>query len=218
METPILVALISAGIGLISTVVALTIGLVNYFHNRRMLRESRIAERRKILDKALNEFYGPVYSYLSVVKALYRIFVTGKPEGFRTLTYLIHPEQQYDTPGGQVTITLSDSDRSILAEMVEIEKKIEELIVTKGGLIEDPELMFGWSINSDQTDIIPEKVEGLGLLAVAITHFRVLRMAFSGILKSEPDRYKAFVYPRELDEKLFHGIQRLQAELKHLAE
>src|SRR5258707_735132 len=75
-DSPMNITLLAA---IISAVAAITVGVMTYIHNRRLLRESRLAERRKAIDRALNELYGPLYSYLTLIKGLYGLFKTGKP-------------------------------------------------------------------------------------------------------------------------------------------
>lgn len=205
-------AIISA---LISASVALVIGLLSYFHNRATLRESKRTERRKVIETTLNEFYGPLLSYLNVIKALYRLFTADKPKSFRTLTYLLNQDQEYETEFGKRKVVLSDSDRKLLQEIIETEKKIEDLIITKGGLADDPALMFDYVSDPRVTDVQLNK-DKLGLLAVTITHFRVLRMAFEGNFQNEVERFKDFVYPRELDEKVMSRIESLRNERNNL--
>jgi hypothetical protein len=204
----IIAAIISAG-------VALLIGLLSYFHNRATLRESKRAERRKVIEATLKEFYGPLLSYLNVIRALYRLFVADKPEDFRTLTYLLDQNQEYVIESGKVKVTLSESDKKLLSEIIETEKKIEDLIITKGGLVDDPSLTFDYVPDSRVTDVKLSK-DKLGLLVIAITHFRILRMAYEGNFQNEVERFKEFVYPRELDAKVIGRIESLQQELKSL--
>ncbi len=195
---------------------ALVFSLLSYLHSRKTLHETRLAERRKTLITRLNDFYGPLLTYLSVILGLYRIFIIGKPKGFRTLTYLLDRDQEYETEGGRRKVVLSDSDQKLLDEIIELEKKIEEHIVKNCGLVEDPTLAFSYVPAANTAEIDPKQVEGMGLLAILITHFRVLRMAYEGKIRSEIERYRSWVYPRELDAKLRKNIEALQQELRNL--
>lgn len=195
---------------------ALVVSSLNYFQTRRAFAETRVAERRKTVLTKLNEFYGPLATYMSTIDALGRLFLAGKPANFRTLTYLLDPDQEYDTPGGRVKVVLSASDRELLRDIVDVEKKAEDLIVAKGGLVEDPVLAADYRPDPGVTDIPAQAVKGLGLLAVLVAHFRVQRLAYEGKIAAEPWRYEAFVYPRELDKKLRAKIDELQAQLRAL--
>ena len=200
---------------LISATIALTIGVMTWLHNRATLREQLISERRKSIAKMLNEFYGPIISYLNVTKALFRLFAAGKPKGFRTLTHLLNPDQEYEVPNGRVRVELSRNDMQLLEELIDVEKKIESLVVEKGGLVDDERLMFEYLPDVRYTDVELEKGE-LSLLALLITHFRVLSLAYSGRIKGEVARYKDFVYPREIDAVLRGNREQLHRELDQL--
>ena len=201
----------------ISAIVTLTVGVMTWQHNRRVLREVRLSEQRKMLMTVLNDFYGPFHYYLAVVKAFSILLFVGKPKEFRTLTYLLNPAQEYKTEQGKTKVYLSESDKKILEEIIDIEKKLEELIINKGGIIDDPSLMFDYVPDPAKTDI-DLKGKRVGLIALAITHFRVLRMAYKGDIQSEPERYEAYVYPRELDDKIYARIKSLQKELSALIQ
>jgi hypothetical protein len=201
----------------VSATVALVVGVMNYLHNRRTLKEARNAERRKAIVASLNEFYGPMLSYINVAKALHKILVSGKPSEFRTLTFLLDPKQEFTTEAGISTrVSLSEADTKLLAEIVEVKRKIEDLIINKAGYIQDNFLMNNYVPNASVTDVSTAAVTDMGLLALAITHFRVLRLAFEGALRGEVERYRDFVYPRELNAKLEEQVNTLRRELREL--
>lgn len=209
MEVQLIAAIISA-------FVAGTVGIMTWLHNRATLREQRVAERRKSIAKQLNEFYGPLISYLKITNSLYQIYTKDKPKSFRTLTYLLDPEQEYETDQGLSKVILTESDRIILGEILDLESRIEMLVIEKGGLIDDPKLMFGH---------LPElRLEGLrrnrnqlSLLALLITHFRVLKLAYEGKLQGEVQRYQDFVFPREIEDVLREKFESLHRELNRLS-
>src|SRR5688572_6058107 len=89
-------------------------------HNNRTLNELRLTEKRKQLNAALQELLIPLRSQLNTTLALWKIFRVGKPEGFRTLTYLLDPDS-YEINGQKVQVTLSSSDQAILREIIEIQ-------------------------------------------------------------------------------------------------
>ena len=201
---------------LIGVVIAAAFTILNYLHSRRTLHETRIAERRKTLVTRLNDFYGPLLTYLSVIDSFYRLFVVGKPKGFRTLTYLLDPDQSYETPQGPSRIVLSDSDMKLLEQIIELERKTEDHIINNCGLIEDERLAFNYVPDRTKTDVDPKFFKDLGLLSILVAHFRVLRMAYEKKISAEVERYRSYVYPRELDKILRDKIKELQKELRDL--
>jgi hypothetical protein len=201
---------------LIAAIGALIFSLLNYLHSRRTLRETRLAERRKTLEARLNNFYGPLLTYMNVIFGLYRLFVIGKPAEFRTLTYLLDREQEYQTESGPVKVVLTESDRSLFAEILELEKETEQHIIKNCGLVEEERLAFHYIPDPKISDVDPEVFKNLGLLSILVTHFRVLRMAYEGKITSDITRYEAFVYPRELDDILRETIKKLQQQLREL--
>ncbi len=65
----------TAGSNLITTIitaasvaVALLAVFLTYIQYRTTLSENRRTERRKVIEKTLDEFYGPLLSYLNVTK------------------------------------------------------------------------------------------------------------------------------------------------------
>lgn len=183
--------------------------------NRKNLEETRRIKKKEAIEKVLNEFYMPVHAYLQVTEALAYLLRVGKPEDFRTLTHLLNPSLKYKaTNDVKVTVSLSNSDKEIIKEIIEIEKKMEEIIVTKTGLVSDESLMFNYETNANETDAKPDM--NIGLIPHLIAHFRVLRLANEGKIIGEIERYKTFVFPRKLPDELKTKIKLLQEELDKL--
>jgi len=180
--------------------------------NRKTLEENRRLKRKESIEKVLNEFYMPVNAYLQVTESLFNVLKAGKPDDFRTLTYLLEPSQKYKTDDGEITISLSSSDKEIINEIIEIEKKIEEIIVTKAGLVSDENFMFDYQAN--ETDAKPDMV--IGLIPHLITHFRIFRLANDGKITDKVSKYKPYVFPRMLRGELKVKIEKLQNELENL--
>lgn len=210
METRDVIALLGVG-------VAVLLGGASYLHTRRTHREGQIKDRKAAIEASLTEFYYPLLGYLNVSQSLFKIYHAGKPEDFRTLTYLIDPEITYATPSGPVHVELTPSDRQVLREILRIGRKIEELIVTKSGYVDDRELLFEYIPDPKSVGIDPQVVRGQGLLAVTVTHLRLIRLAFRGVIQGQADRYKDFVYPRELNKRIFDKIESLRAEREWLS-
>jgi len=212
MDVQIVTAMISAA-------VAATIGIMTWLNGRANLREQRISERRRSIVKKLNEFYGPLISYLNITKSLHTILIRGKPKGFRTLICLVEPEYEYDDGQNKVKARLTDSDRTIIGEIVEIEKKIESLIVEKGGLVDDRRLRSGYPSEvgfHEHQSISPPPASTS--LATLITHFRVLRLAYDGKLVGDVERYESFVFPREIHRLLDEKYEELKSDLEKLSK
>jgi len=93
--------------------------------------------------------------------------------------------------------TYTGNDALILDEIITVTSAIEELITGKSGLVEDSDLRK--------------------LLSEAAAHFRVLRLARSGKLKGESDRFAGLVYPDKLEPMIDNEIERLNRRLTELA-
>ncbi|MEZ5952176.1 MAG: hypothetical protein R3C12_23900 [Planctomycetaceae bacterium] len=141
------------------------------------------------------------------------MFRSNKPDDFRTLTFLLDPNQTYQVDGKSVTVEMTQGDRQLLAEILDIASKIESLVLDKAGLVENSKLMTGYTPNAAVTDVNPDAFKEMGLLAVLLTHFRVLRLAADGKLSGELQRYKDYVYPRELDSTVLSHIEALRSQL-----
>lgn len=187
--------------------------IITTIYRQHEINERKNAEQRNSIEKNLNEFYGPLVSNLNVVKALYKLFSRNKPDTFRTLLYLLNPNQEYQTVNGKEKVILSDTDKKLLEEIIEIERKIEELIISKSGLVDDEKLMFNYVPNAEITDV---RLDKTSLIAMAIAHFRILRMAYDGHFTGEVERFKNFVYPREFDNAIKDKMDKMREDLSKL--
>jgi hypothetical protein len=157
---------------------------VGYRSNTKLLKTRQIEEERKEIYSKLNDFYGPIQQLLKKNSMLYELFKKSKKDGFKTLPYLL---EGYE---------LSENDKSLLAQIVDVNKRIETIILEKSGLVDDSGLRE--------------------LLGKAATHFSVIRLAYEGQLKSEPDRFANYIYPRDLEEKLNVQVDILKKRLEKL--
>lgn len=186
----------------------------NYKTLLLQITEKKIEEKRGLINKKLNEFYGPLQTYLNTSREIFRIFATNKPKGFRTLTYLLNPTQFYQSPSGEdIQINLDANDKVLLDEIFVIGEKIETLIIEKSGLVDVEALRVKYLPNKGFTDVT---LEGNGLLAIAIVHLRLIRLAYKGVLQGNVERFESYVYPRELNGIIEKRIQELQSELEDL--
>lgn len=88
------------------------------------------------------------------------------------------------------------NDKILVEEILKIIGELENLILSQSGLIDDEELRL--------------------LFAKAGAHFRILQLAYKGDLSGDVERFKDYVYPRELNQKIEKRIQALQARLDQL--
>jgi hypothetical protein len=165
----------------------------------------------------LNEFYGPLISYLNITYSLNEVLKRDKPKSFRTLLYLIDPHQEYEVEveGKKTKVNLSHLDKVVLEEIIKVEERIETLIVQKSGLVDDSRLMFERLIPRDG-NFSSNSLTSLGTL---IAHFHLLRLAYEGRFEDENDRtenYKIFVFPRDLERVVYENYNALHEELRYL--
>lgn len=158
--------------------------LVGYLYNKRLLDENKHAEERKEISKKLNSFYGPALFLLDTSYELYERFTHPRGEDFRTLVALLDGEK------------FEGNDAVLLQQIFEVTAKLEELIYTQSGLVEDEELQK--------------------LMARAGAHFRILRLAYKGNLTGDKERFEDDVFPRELTAKLREQSEKLENRLAEL--
>ena len=175
-------------IGYIQILGPMLVGLAGvalaFYTSYMTLKTKKHDDERNEIYKKLNDFYGPFEQLRMKSRRLYALFVQSKGEDFRTLTALLKGEK------------FNANDKRLLEEIVSIDKKLENLIIEKSGLIDQGEIR--------------------DLLARAATHFSIISQAYEGKLKGEPDRFKEYVFPRELDEKISEKINSLKNRLVEL--
>ena len=215
-EATVSAAVISASVVVVSSIVTLAMQAYNNRktneYNLRILAEKKTEEQRKDIYKRLNEFYGPFQQYLNKSLELYRIFSANKPDGFRSLTYFLDREQQY---AGYGKVTLTKNEEAIFAEIISIGEKLEEIIVTKAGLVDDPILRQDFTEEAsgqESTGISGSN----GMLAFLGTHLLVMRLAYKGELQGDTQTYSKYVFPRGLPNVVENNITRLNKELERL--
>lgn len=180
---------------------------------RTNIDDKRLEARRLFISKRLDEFYAPLQQYLNKSHELSIILYKGKPKNFRTLTYLLDPTQVYSESNS--SIQLSENDQLILAEIIKIGEKIENLIIDKAGLVDDPQLSYRYTPNEEETDVNPDS--NSGLLAILGTHLLIIRYAYEKKLKGQAEEYQDHVFPREINAIIKENIDRLNNELLQLS-
>lgn len=89
---------------------------------------------------------------------------------------------------------LSKGDQRLVGLICEHAGKLEETIINAGSV--DPVLIPYFSR--------------------AVAHFRILRLAYEGVLGDDPKRFELYVYPRALDHILILEIKRLRSRVAAL--
>ena len=212
-------------VSIISSIVVL-IGL--YWNDKRSTEKSdellvnsalqnqynRLNESLVTLETKLNDFYYPIRNYLEKSRSIYEVFKKGKPENFRTLTYLLDKKQLYDDSPYQLSI----NDRAFLKQIFQVGIEIERVIAEKGYLIDDPELIepylpSGEFIGDDAEFPYPENKS---LLSIAQIHLSFIRLAFDGEIEGNIEDLSPYVFPRELNIIIENKIIDLKSKIKNI--
>ncbi len=134
------------------------------------------------IDTRLSAFLGPFVHLSAENLALSREMKRRYGgEAFRTLPALLS-EGWLDG--------LSKGDRKLVGVVVENGLRLRQLILDNSGAVSPTLLPY---------------------FAAASTHFRLLDLAHSGSLDLDPERYAAYVYPRQLDDVIRLERERLEA-------
>jgi hypothetical protein len=88
------------------------------------------------------------------------------------------------------------NDSVLLEEIIKIGEETEQLILKSSALV-DEDLQ--------------------SVLGRALTHYRILRLAHKGMLKGEPDKFSAHVYPRDLDEAINRKVSQIRQAVEELS-
>ena len=185
----LLTAALSGVIGLGGTALALCFGWLN---TRRTLDVARATSEATINQKAneaelsaiqikLDTFYGPYLQRSGENELLARELRGGRPSGYRMLLSLVDPAWY----GG-----LSKADATIVAEVVANGLELRTMIRERAGAVDPAVLPY---------------------LERAGSHFTLLHLAKQGALDGDPERFRRFAYPRQLDPVLRIDMERLRA-------
>jgi hypothetical protein len=156
--------------------------------NLKTLNAQKDIETRQSIQKKLNEFYGPLIQQRIKSSKLYDKFSAKYRASDENFSTLIYLLNNYHFEG---------NDKILLEQIIQLGEESERLIQEKSGLIDDPQLRL---------EIIPR----------ATTHFLLIRLAYKGDLKGNPDEFKDLTYPRELVSKLEERKNRLEEDLENL--
>jgi len=166
---------------------ALLVGWWSQRGIRDSLAQNANAAELKELQAKLDSFYGPYRQLSEVNKLLADEFKSRQPDkAFRTLTLLLKEEWQK---------LITKPDRAIVSEIVANDIALNKLIMEHSGLVD--------------SKLVP-------YLARAGAHFRLMELAYKGMLEDVPERFQRYVYPRQLDEALNLEIDRLTNRCEQL--
>jgi hypothetical protein len=154
-----------------SVFVAIAALVISYLQFNKTLKNSNSKDERDEIYKKLNEFYGPL---IQLRKKSYNIYQIYKVE-------YVKEDPEFST----LTYLLKGNKFKgngdvLIREIISIGRQCEKLIQSKAGLIDDHYLT---------SDLLPK----------AITHYRILYLAYHGFLKGEQEKYKQYTFPHELD-------------------
>lgn len=200
---------------MIAFVGTIIVAIISIYNNRKTTKENKkfverndLVEKRKEIEKKLNEFYIPLRNYLEQSKTLFKIFTKDKPKDFRTLTYLLNPEQKYGDQ--KITIQLNQNDKALLNIIIEIGERIENLIHEKGYLIgDDVEFVGSYQPSKGYKHIKYDN--DLNLINLLISHIITIRLAFKEEIKGQVDKFEGFVFPNEINSKINTKIKNMES-------
>jgi hypothetical protein len=179
-------------VNVISSTGAVTVGITaivfSFFQFEKSLEAEKMREERKEIHTKLDEFYGPLLQLRMESKKLYQKFSSKFRAKDPNFATLTYLLNGYKFIG---------NDTILLREILKIGEECEKLIHNKAGLIDDSYL---------RTNIIPQ----------AATHFLILRLAYSGVLKGDAEMYKDLVFPDEIDRLLEKRKKELEERLMAL--
>lgn len=163
---------------------------------RDALQSKAHEEERRAIREKRDRFYGPFTQLRGVSKHLYEIFNARRSEDER--------KKFSDSEGNFRTLIAlcrghefkDDVDKVLLAEIIRIGEDSASLITKEIGLVDNPTL---------QTE-----------LSRAATHYRIIKLAAEGKLRTDGDEFKKFSFPKEVDKLIEAQIATLDARLREL--
>jgi hypothetical protein len=156
--------------------------------NIKALNAQKDIEARQIIQKKLDEFYGPLIQQRMKSTKLYEKLSKKYRENDESFSILLYLMNNY---------TFEGNDKVLLEQIIKLGEDSEKLIQEKSGQIDDSELRL---------EIIPR----------ATTHFLLIKLAYNGVLTGESNNFKDLTYPKDLVEKLEARKSQLETELLNL--
>lgn len=143
-------------------------------------------EKINFYKQSLAEFYYPFRLLLKKNEQLYKLFaIEEKNTEFSTLISLLKGYQ------------FSESDKNLLTEILDVNSKLNDLILEKGGLVENNNLQI--------------KLSNLS------THFTVLSLAFNNAITEYNDCYNDIIFPNDIYTSINNEILKIENDINKLS-
>ena len=199
---------------LIASIVALLGIFVTLWIHYKDNKYKQIQSRKENIIKQLVNFYVPMITYLHTSKALTRQLLSNKPKDFNLLAYLLDKDHLFD---GNIKVVVSEEDLKLLDEIIILSKKIEDIIIKNGGLVEDERLNISYNPNPESTNIKLDKDnQNIGLFGLLISHYYVISYARKKVIQGNIQYYDQFKFPREIVTIIEENYLKLKQELECL--
>lgn len=156
--------------------------------NIKILNAQKDSEARLLIQKKLNEFYGPLIQQRLKSAKLYEKFIANHKNDNPDFSALVYLLENHGFTG---------NDKILLEQIIKLGEESEKLIQEKSGLIDDTDLR-------------------LNILPIATTHFLLMKLAYSGEIKGDVTNFKDLTYPSNLIEKLEERKAKLEKDLETL--
>ena len=139
---------------IVAAIIAAVVALPSLFLSFRSLKLQRLQSERNEIYKKLNDFYGPMRLHLKSSDELYKLFSKSvikrlnlDPKKFRTLPFILDGN------------SFNKTESALFAQIISIGEKMEQIIGSSAGLIDDD-------------DLHKEMIK-------LSTHLRIIRMAYN---------------------------------------
>ena len=151
--------------------------------NLKNINEKKI----QLEEQKLQEFYYPFYILLKKDHSLFKLFAKEekKNNNFSTLIWLL---QGYE---------FSDNDKEILSEIINVNNSLNNLILSKGGYVENKNLQ--------------------SQLSQLSTHFTIINLAYNGLIKNDTNKYKNIVFPDSITSSIESEIKNIESNINNLS-
>lgn len=176
---------------ILTIILSSLITIFSLYLNRKQSRENHeINKNEKLIQlqqKKLEEFYYPLNILLKKDFSLFSLFALEekKDPHFSTLLWLLN---------GHI---FSDSDRKLLKEIIQVNHDLNDLIITKGGCVNDNKLRSELSQLS--------------------THFTILNLAHEGLITEKKDKYEEIIFPDKISTSIENKIKEIEDTINSLS-
>lgn len=193
---PVIVTLITVGITASVSICAMW---VNYRITNRTLRHSAARDIGKIsLElkiQQLNELYGPLLLLIEQNRRLAQKLREGKGLTIRLREDKSHPKK-WRLLDNLLEVLENPKDKAIVDAILEIDSKIESLIINKGGLVRSP-----------------GPPESFNLF---LGHYKILKLAVEGEERLHVAEFE--YYPRKFNDDVKEAYQAIKNEIDEILD